>query len=238
MKNIIRLLNGEIKRLLKYKILFVSLFVSVIWVLIIAFSEKEEILGFIPVMIGADAGMMSIIYLAASFYLEKQEGTLKSLFVLPVRGEMVLIAKIIASALMALLSALFVVITMIFVHKYEINIALLFIYILIIVFNHTAIGYLITLNCRDFGQMIGMYAAYAIVLYLPTILFSLGIIPEKYNPLLMLSPSHSAQVLLNSVFFEAETWEILIAIPYQLLLGGFLYTTYVNKKFKAFAIEG
>ncbi|MCK7489769.1 MAG: ABC transporter permease [Anaerotruncus sp.] len=52
-----------------------------------------------------DAGMMSVILLSASFYMEKQESTIKTLLVTPVSLAQVLAAKVIALVLSALLEA-------------------------------------------------------------------------------------------------------------------------------------
>lgn len=59
-------------------------------------------------MIFVDVAAMSILLLGASHHLEKQDGTIKTMMVLPVSPWAVLVAKTIASLVLALESALIV----------------------------------------------------------------------------------------------------------------------------------
>jgi fluoroquinolone transport system permease protein len=238
MNNLLKLVRGELARLNKNKILPISIFVSLIWVLIIGFSPIEEVMGLIPMLLVADAGMMSIIYLAASFYFEKQEGSIKSQLVLPVKVQDILFSKVLASIVLSLASTIVIVLTVIFVHQLKINLFLLFVYIILIVSSHAALGFVIILNSRDFGQMLGIYAAYALLFFLPTILSVFEIIPKRMDIYLLISPTHAAQTLLQSPFTDMDFLSELIAFFYLLFLGFGIFLFYVNKKFKEYAIAG
>jgi fluoroquinolone transport system permease protein len=238
MKKMISLLKGEIIRLYKYKVITISLIVSVIWVIIIALSDKETALMLSPMLLWMDASMMSIIFIAASYYFEKQEQTLKSLLVSPVSITEILITKVVASLLMGLVSGILIIgFSMIF-YGLEVKLLLLIIYILIVVASHTAIGLLITLYSKDFGTMIVNYALYALVAMLPSLLLSVQIIPKKFAPLLLISPTHAGQILLNSAFISQPTADILISVIYLIVLSCLLYPLWVYKKFQKMAIEG
>ena len=239
MNNLINLIKGEMIRLIKYKIFYAGLVVSLIWVFIIGLSEKEAILELIPALLLMDAGLMSIILLSASFFLEKQEGTIKSVLVAPVKLSELLIAKIIASVITALISTILVVATAIIVHKLEINLFLLFIYILIVVISHVAIGLVITLFSKDFGGMLGLYMLYALIGLLPSVFFIVGIIPESLNDFLLISPTYAAQMLLNSIFVEGtKLYLIVIALGYLAIISVLLYLGVIYKKYKKYAIGG
>jgi len=238
MKNLSNLIKGEMNRLVKYKILTTGVVVSFIWVLIIALSNKSEIQELIPLLMGIDAAMMSIMLLSASFYLEKQEGSIKSVLVAPINILEVLISKIVSIVIISLISALLVMGAALLFHKIEINVLLLIVYIIIIVTSHAAIGLVITLHSKDFGSMIGLYGAFALLSITPTILFSLEIIPASFENILLISPFHSGNMLLNSLFHNVDIITIIIAIAYLIGLGVLLYIGVVYKKFKRYAIEG
>jgi fluoroquinolone transport system permease protein len=238
MSNLISLIKGEIIRLYKYKILVIGVVVSLIWVIIIGFSDAVTAKELVPLLIFMDAAMMSIILHASSFYLEKQEGTIKTLLVTPIRLSEIMIAKAVAALFMGLISAVIVVISGVMFHKIDIDILLLFIYIILIVISHTAIGFTITLYSKDFGAMIVNYALFALVALVPSLLYAINIIPSEYSNLMLISPSHAGQMLLNSTIRNVETAVVIISIIYLLSLTAILYRFIIYKKFKKYAIEG
>jgi hypothetical protein len=73
------LLKGEVARLFKYKIMWFGSALSLIWVW--SWSCRPKMKPKPEPFPYQDTGMMSIILLASSFYYEKQENTIKSLFV-------------------------------------------------------------------------------------------------------------------------------------------------------------
>lgn len=238
MNNLLYLIKGEIIRLYKYKILVIGLIVSFIWVLIIGLSDAQTAKELVPLLIFMDAAMMCIILNSASFYLEKQEGTIKTLLVAPIRVTDIIIAKAVSALVMGFISAVVVVTSTLLFHNIEVKILLLLIYTIIIVASHTAIGFAITLYSKDFGEMILNYALFALIALIPTLLFSLKIIPESYVTILLISPSHAGQMLLNSTFKSVEIYIVLISIAYLVAITVILYTTIIYKKFRKYAIEG
>jgi fluoroquinolone transport system permease protein len=238
MSNLLNLIKGEIIRLYKYKILIIGTIVSLIWVVIIALSDAITAKQLVPLLIFMDAAMMSIILHASSFYLEKQEGTIKTLLVTPVRLSDIIIAKAVAALFMGLISAVVVVTSGLVFHQIEINLLLLFIYIILIVSSHTAIGFAITLYSKDFGAMIVNYALFALVALVPSLLFAINIIPAEFSNFMLVSPSHAGQMLLNSTLGEVDLHVIIISIIYLISLTAILYRFIIYKKFKKYAIEG
>ena len=117
MNNLLNLIKGEIVRLGKYQIMTIGLLTSVIWLIIFALIKQEEALELAPVFLFADMAIMSIILMGASFYLEKQEGTLNSVMMLPVNIGDILIAKTVASIIMGLLSAVAVALGLYFTDR-------------------------------------------------------------------------------------------------------------------------
>jgi fluoroquinolone transport system permease protein len=234
----INLLKGELVRLYKYKIILTGLFLSVIWIVIVALSSADTAKMVAPLLIWADASMMSILFVAASFYFEKQEATIKSVLVAPVSISEILVSKVIASLLMGTMSGFLVIIFSIILYGIDVQVFLLLLFILIVIGSHVAIGFVITFFSKDFGAMIVNYFLYALVAMIPSLLLSLGVIPEKWNLLMLISPSHCAQILINSGFSEQPLGEILWSVGYLLAVGFVLYPLVVYKKYKKIVIEG
>ncbi|MFY9147954.1 MAG: ABC transporter permease, partial [Bacillota bacterium] len=105
MSNLMRLVAGELKRLVKYNILPVSLVTAVIWIVLFLFQSANEARNIAPLLIFVDATMMAILLLGASHHLEKQDGTIRTMMVLPVSLGQILAAKTIASLVLAVESA-------------------------------------------------------------------------------------------------------------------------------------
>ncbi|HHT85039.1 MAG: ABC transporter permease [Bacillota bacterium] len=100
-----RLVAGELKRLAKYNILPVSLATAIIWVVLFLFLSEQEAREITPLLIFVDVAAMSILLLGASHHLEKQEGTIKTMMVMPVSTGQILAAKTVASMVLAVESA-------------------------------------------------------------------------------------------------------------------------------------
>jgi fluoroquinolone transport system permease protein len=234
----INLLKGELVRLYKYKIILTGLFLSVIWIVIVALSSAETAQMIAPLLIWADASMMSIIFVAASFYFEKQEATIKSVLVAPVSITEILISKVIASLLMGTMSGFLVVIFSIIVYGIEVQVLWMLLSILIVIGSHVAIGFVLTFYSKDFGTMLVNYFLYALVALIPSLLLNLGVISDQWNLVMLISPTHCAQILINSGFSEQPLGEILWSVGYLLAVGGILYPLVVYKKYKKIVIEG
>ena len=100
-----RLVKGELLRLVRYKILPVSLATAVLWIGLFLFMSAEEAWKIAPLVIFVDVAGMSILLLGASHHLEKQDGTVRTMMVLPVPLGQILTAKALASMVLALESA-------------------------------------------------------------------------------------------------------------------------------------
>jgi len=238
MSNVLKLFKGEITRLIKYKILFFSLLVSSIWVLFIALVSKTEAIMFIPFLIIMDDALMSIVFLATSFFYEKQEGIAKTLLVAPVSVTQILISKVAASLFTGVISLVIIALSSLIFHGIIINWGLALIYMFAAVFAHTAIGYLVILASKDFMGFIVRFMVVIIILILPTIFIALGIIPTSYDYIGILSPTYAAQLLVDSLFKSVDWWKVLLASVYLFGIGALIFPVFVIKKYQRFALEG
>lgn len=228
MNNLMRLIAGELKRLMKYNILPVSLVTSVIWIVLFLFLSAREAREITPLLIFVDTAMMSILLLGASHHLEKQEGTIRSMMVMPVSLGQILTAKTVASMVLAVESAVVTSAALFLIHGVTFNYALLLLFVAIAGAAHAAIGFIFSLRSRDFGAMLGLLMGYIFLFTLPSILFNFGVIDAKYEWLLMISPSHSASHLITS----AVSGEFKVAMT----IAGCLYLAILTSALFKFAV--
>jgi fluoroquinolone transport system permease protein len=106
MSSLKRLVAGELKRLVRYKILPVSLATAILWIVLLLFLSESEAREAAPLIIFIDVAVMSILLLGASHHLEKQEGTIRSMLVMPVSPGQILAAKTISSMVLAVESVI------------------------------------------------------------------------------------------------------------------------------------
>jgi fluoroquinolone transport system permease protein len=239
MKNFTRLIRGELRRLISYNILPISLVTAFIWVIIFLFISKEEARNIAPLLIFVDVSMMLLIFIGASLHFEKQEGTIKSMMMMPVSLVEILAAKTLSSLVLGLESGIITSAALYFIHGITYNYLLLLIFIIIAGVSHASIAFLLALNSKDFTSNLGLVMAYIIPFQLPAILFTFGIIDSKYEWLLMISPSHSAETLITSaVSGEYDTVKIIIGCVYLMLLTAVLLRFAVYPKYKSNAVRG
>ncbi len=238
MKNLFILIKGDINRLFKYKIMWFGIGLSLIWVLVLSLSAKAEAAALMPFLLVMDTGMMAIILLASSFFYEKQENTVKSLFVSPVLVSQVLISKIVSSLTMSIASIIFVSLTMLFVHGVVINYVLAILYVVISTMAHVSIGYIIVFSSRDFTSFLMKFMGAILLLMLSTLFVFLGIIDDSTEYLAILSPSYAIQFLMDSLFVTKEIGKVLTATAVLTVIPSLLLPLVVYPKFKSYAMKG
>ncbi len=239
MKSLAKLIDGEMKRLLRYKILPVSLATTFVWIVLLLFLSQKEAREMAPLLICVDVAAMSILLLGASHHFEKQEGTIKTMMVLPVSLVEIIAAKTIGSMVLALESAVVMSVALFLIHGITFNYIVLLLFIAIAGAAHAAIGFAFSLRSRDFTSMLGVLIGYMFLFTIPSILFGFGIIDTKYEWLLMISPYHSASHLITS----AVTGDFDIAMTitgclYLVILAVFLFKFAVYPMFKDNAARG
>jgi hypothetical protein len=238
MKNLFILFKGELFRLLKYKILWFGLGLSLIWILVLSLSAQAEAKALMPYLLVMDTGMMAIILLSSSFYYEKQENTIKSIFVSPVLVGQILVVKILSSLVMSVGSIILVGLTMLIVHGVLINYLLAIIYVILSTLAHVAIGYIIVFYSIDFTSFLMKYMGVVLILMLPTLLVLLNLVGSFGEYFALLSPSYAIQFLIGSLFEKTDIWKIVISVCTLVTISAVLYPLVVYPKFKAFAIRG
>jgi fluoroquinolone transport system permease protein len=243
MHNLGHLLKGDLKRLIKYKVAIVSLILSSIWVIIIYAAENKLIASNIAsLLIFTDIGMMSSLLLCSSFYFEKQEGTLRTTLITPVSTKVIIASKVIASTILGLISTLIVSLATILFHGASINLLLLFIYAILIVVFNAAIAIILSYVSRDFSSLLMNYMLVILILVIPSLLATMGVIKGVGQYFTLLSPSYACQILIDSTFKDTfvmadNALKIWISLGYLVLASASLFILVIPKHFRAYAME-
>jgi ABC-type transport system involved in multi-copper enzyme maturation permease subunit len=238
MKSWWTLFKGEVIRLFKYKIMWFGIALSIIWVIVLALSAEADAKALMPFLLIIDTGMMSILLLASSFYFEKQEGTIKTMFVAPVSLTQILSAKVVATLLSGVISMVLVGLAMFIIHGVVINYALAILFVMLSTLAHVSIGYIIVLYSIDFMSFMMKYMGVAIALMIPVLLVVIDVIPASSEALAFISPSYAAQYLIDSLFVAKDGWLIALGVGVLIVIPSLLLPLVVYPRFKQFAIRG
>lgn len=232
------LIKGELMRLIRYKILHISAAVTLIWVAIAALLSGAEAAEFAPMLIFVDSGTMSVMLLGAMIYFEKQEGTLKTTFITPVKIWQILFAKIFSAVLLGLMSSLLISLTVIIVHGVAVQILLLLLYTVLIVGASCALGFVFIFMSKDFNALLVNYMMFFLVMITLSVLFMLNVLPASIADLQLISPLYVAYSLIASTFGDVQIHTVIISILYNIVLSAVLFRYYIGKKLKSFSIGG
>lgn len=239
MSGLIKLFAGEMKRMVSYKILPVSLATSLIWVVIFALLSASESQRFAPLLLDMDAGVMSLLLAGAFHHLERTDGTAKTMMVLPVSTGQVILSKALAAAALGLISALVVSLALYFLHGIALRYLVLALVICAAAMAHAALGLAIALKSRDFSGTLGGVMLFIIILFVPALLLEMSVIPRAYAWLVMLSPSAAATEALNyAVKTASDAPKAGAGIAYLAALAYLLYRFLVLKLFRRHACVG
>jgi fluoroquinolone transport system permease protein len=236
MKTFFALIKGEVIRLWRYQITLFGLIVSGIWIILLAVVNKEEANALLPQLIVLDSGLMAIILLGASYFYEKQEGTMKALLVSPTSPSILLTAKIIGTLMGNLLSVVLMWLTMVIIHQSIFPLLPALGLVMIITITHISIGYVLIYWSKDFMDLLLKYTFVVLILFIPTILVSLNILTDGLENLAYLSPTYSGQILIAQLW-NNSTASITVAWLLTILYPLVLFPFYILPQFRKEAIR-
>ena len=236
MKTFFALIKGEVIRLWRYQITLFGLIVSGIWIILLAVVNKEEANALLPQLIVLDSGLMAIILLGASYFYEKQEGTMKALLVSPTSPSILLTAKIIGTLMGNLLSVVLMWLTMVIIHQSIFPLLPALGLVMIITITHISIGYVLIYWSKDFMDLLLKYTFVVLILFIPTILVSLNILTDGLENLAYLSPTYSGQILIAQLW-NTSTASITVAWLLTILYPLVLFPFYILPQFRKEAIR-
>ncbi len=237
MRNLKPLFLGEIQRLQRYHIIAASLVVAVIWIGVLHFTDVEDVTSIFPLLLFLDATTMSVTLIGVSMFFEREEHTLKALFVSPITKEEYMVSKIIGNIVSNLQTLVLLYLYARIFKEINLNVFLLVFYVIIISVFHSMIGFLLAYRSKSFTELLTGVVKYMFLFLIPVVLEQVGVITgELVSNLLYLLPTKAALLLLNSTTNGVETWEVVYGVLYlialSLILGGV-----IKKGFDAFVAK-
>ena len=238
MSNFLKLLKGEIMRLIKYKILQISLIMTVLWIAIIYLIGKENAPTFIPLFIFSDSALMSVLLIGAGLFYEKQENTLKTLMITPSSFMAIIISKVIAAIYLALQSTVIIALFSIIFFDVSVSLFWLIAFTILISLSHSVIGFTFAVFAKDFNELIAQVAFYMIIFAIPTLFFALGVFSDQFEFILMFSPTHASLLMINYAFnTSVRTVLLIIGSAYLIIMTILLFKYIIVPKYPETAVK-
>jgi fluoroquinolone transport system permease protein len=237
MARVVSLLIGEVRRLWRYKIIFFGTLVTAIWLVIMALVSREEALALVPQLLVLDSGLMAIILLGSSYFLEKQEGTIKALLVTPIPTRTILFTKILGTMVGGVISVVSMTLLLGLLHDIWLPIVSLTLIMILSTFAHVSIGFVMIFLSKDFMDLLVKYSVIAIMLMVPTLLQALDILTSEIQFIGFISPTYAASWLFQSLWINQPLTETILAIGCLSLLPLGLLPSYILPHFKLEALS-
>lgn len=232
MDNFLKLLRGEFTRLIKYNIIQISFGVTLIWLAVIYLIGKEQASAFIPTIVFVDTALMTMIWIGASLFYEKQENTLKTLMVTPSGFGAILASKLVTAVYVALQSALLIAIFAAILFDVVVKFVPLVLFVIVITLVHTAIGFVFSIYSRDFNGLIAGVGLYMMLFAFPTIFYALGVLGEAAEWIFLFSPTHVSFLMINFSFGETvDAWMLVVGTMYLFALIAILFKWIIVPKY-------
>lgn len=218
------LLKSEFKRLVKYKIVTIAFLLTFLWAAVLYLVGEDAAGTFLPMFIFIDATTMSIMYVGSILYYEKQENTLKPLLVTPISVLSIVVVRVVTAIYIALQSGVLIALFAAFFLNVSVNFIALIVFLSIIAAAHAMIGFWISLHAPDFNDLLIAIVGYMFFFAFPTLFFSLGLLPDFFEYVLMISPTHGSFLLIARALNEdVALWQWLVASFYLVSVAGLLY---------------
>ncbi|HLR36298.1 MAG TPA: ABC transporter permease [Tissierellales bacterium] len=237
MNNFTTLLSGELQRMKKYNILVAGIFVALLWIGVLYFTDIDDITNMVPSLIFIDATSMSMLLVGATMFYEKQEGTMKTLLVSPINKTEYILAKVFANISSNVITLILIYVYAKVFKEVRLNFFGLVGGVILTAFFHSLIGFILTYNTKDFTEMLMGMLKYTFIFAIPVLLEQIGLINnEIISKILFIIPTKSSSILLQSTSGGMETWKIWLSLMY-LIIASIVLFYIVWKKFDDFAIK-
>lgn len=218
MKNILKIIIHDFKNFAKYRIVHMTLIVSVVFALAMGFFPEVEPLLYVYLTLF----VIPVIMHSITLFIEKEEGNLIPEHVnTPKTGE-IIFGKVLSSFLLQLIPLILYLIVMIFVLNVNFNLFLFSFAYLVGVSIHILIGFSITILSKSHLNMMLLYVGYiAIFSFLPFISL-MGLIPTSIEFLFIFSPGYLVGIIIENI-----TFTYLFSPLYLVILSCTLIIVYI-----------
>ncbi len=239
MAKLIWLYKGEVMRMRRYGILLASLVVTIIWIITLQFSGVEEGINFLfPLLIAADASLMSLLLTGVTMTFESQESTLRSIQVTPVSSSEYLLAKTLGTVTSSLVTLVLLLIYGLLFKSLDINVLGISAAVVLVSFVFGQLGILMTYSAKDFTDLLMAMFKFMLVFIIPTVIELTGLLEAKWlTAWQYINPIQHTLVLLQAASITVDRSKLWSAICYLVILGGLLYAV-IRKQFPVYAAKG
>lgn len=214
------LYSGEVMRMRRYGVAGASLVVVVLWVLVLHFAGTGAIDTVFPLVLFADATLMSFLLIGVIMIFEKQEGATKSMLVLPVSKGGYLGAKVLATITSSVVTLVLLLIYGLAFRDLSINIPGIFAAVMLSAFAFCQLGLVITYRVRDFTQLLMSMFAFMVVFALPTLLEFLHLLQGEWvTRIQYFNPTKSALNVLMAPTGHVAAVDVWTSAAYLAVLG-------------------
>lgn len=231
------LLFGELQRLQRYNIITASAVVALLWIGVLYLTELPDITFIFPLLIFVDTTSMAILMVGVTIFFEKQEGSLHTLLVAPISKLDYLLIKSIVTILSSVITLTVLYLYVYFFKTIGLSFFGLLGSVILVVFFHSLVGFLLTYRSRDFTGLLINMMKYMFIFMIPTLLEYVRVIQhDLVEMILYIAPTKAAMILLYSAAGESELWEIIYGLSYM-GLGSIVLFIIVLKQFNQFAAK-
>ena len=226
---LVLLIKGELYRLHKYNVFFISVLIALIWGIVLYFVDSVLFNALLPFLILVDATMMSVMYIGSVMFFEKKESTLSSILVTPVTNKEIILSKIIANTIHNLISTSMIII----------NYLLMLLAIILVTAVFTGFGLLLSYYQKDFTTMLTNLMILTFVFLLPSALYSFNVLNgDVWEYILLLNPVEAASKIIAGGFKGVTLdWHYFFSLLYVLIGGLLSYKFLILPKFKTYAVS-
>lgn len=233
------LVKGELQRLNKYNVFSTSIFIAMLWALVLLLIDAENIASFLPIILMADATLLSIMYMGAITHYEKTESTMSTMLVSPISNKDLVTSKLIAHAIHNMFSAILLIAVFILLRDVDINVALVMLGVLLATVFFTVLGVCLSYFQKDFTTMLMSVLVISFTMMVPTILFQFDILTgEVWETILLFNPVSAAKELIDAGFGDYEfTYTYWTSFGYMLVGAVVLFTAFAVPRFHSYAIK-
>lgn len=239
------LVKGELNRLNKYGVFSMSLFIAVLWSVILFLVNDDILSSILPMLLLIDATMMSMLYIGAEMHFEKTESTISSLLVTPVTNKELVASKALANVIHNFVSSALIILVFYLASEFGyvadigIHLFLLLLGVVLTTATFTILGLILSFHQKDFTSMLVNIFIGAIVLMLPSILLTFGVIQGSFwENAMLINPIEAAQQIINAGLNNYSfTYRYFISLGYILFGGISLYVFIAVPKFQDYAIK-
>ena len=236
MSNFLKLFVGELVRAKKYKILAASLFLPFFWIVILELFAVKDLTEILPLLVYLDVTVMAMLFIGVTIMFEKQEKTLSTLMITPIRRADYFLAKISVNLVSNVGSFTILFLYAKIFREVNINILTILFSIIIISVLHSSLGFIFATRVKDFTNLLVSIMVYSLIFALPVLFEEIGLINnEIIQNLMYMLPTKASLIVIMSSISEVD-FGVIFSVIYVILLT--IICLYINaKSFDQFIVK-